>query len=223
MVLDPWTIDPSLVCASEDAHRACGSITPPPRWLCYQSSTLYAVIIRWDGNASIIQCSLSLHSAIPEPGVFFEHRESRPLKLEKCAQTIKEGGAIFALFRRFILGEMSVFDDALGLHFPFCQQLAQLIEAFGRLANDFAHDWFADFQNVAIGRSTDGGGAAFASQERHFAEAITGMQCANANWGSIFCYRNIGAAAQKQKHRIALGAFHDDAFASAEMIESRMF
>src|SRR5438046_8779700 len=28
MVLDPWTIDPSLVCASEDAHRACGSITP---------------------------------------------------------------------------------------------------------------------------------------------------------------------------------------------------
>ena len=145
------------------------------------------------------------------------------LQLEKGAQTTEESGAIFALFGRLILGEMSLFDNALRLHFSFCQQLTQLIETFGRLANDFAHDWFADFQNVAVGGSADGGGAAFAGQERHFAEAIAGMQCANANGGSIFCDRNIGAAAQKQKHRIALGAFHDEAFASAEMIESRMF
>jgi hypothetical protein len=70
---------------------------------------------------SIIQCSLSLHSAIPEPEMFFEKGESGQLYLEKCAQTSKESGAVFALLGRLILGEMSVFDDALGLHFSFCQ------------------------------------------------------------------------------------------------------
>src|SRR5215216_1478281 len=108
----------------------------------------------------------------------FSVRGISQLQLEKGAQTTKERGAIFALFGRLILGEMSV-DNALGFHFSFCQQLTQLIETFGRLANDFAHDWFADFQNVAVGGSADGSGAAFASQERHFAEAIAGMQRAN--------------------------------------------
>src|SRR5438270_2639369 len=117
---------------------------------------------------------------------------------------------------------MSLFDNALRLHFSFCQQLAQLIETFGRLANDFAHDWFADFENVTVGGCADSGGAAFASQERHFAEAIARMQCANANGGSIFRDRDVGAATQKHKHGIALGAFFDDALAPAEMIEPRM-
>src|SRR5437867_5550843 len=94
----------------------------------------------------------------------FRSEESRQSQLEKRAQTAEEAGAIFTLFRHFTFGEMSVFDDPLGLHFPFCQQLAELIETFGRLANYFAHDWFADFQHVAVGRSTDGGGATFASQ-----------------------------------------------------------
>src|SRR5947208_8295207 len=88
-------------------------------------------------------CSLSLHSAITDPKVFFEHRESGQLYLEKCAQTLKEIGTIFTFLGRLILGEISVFDNALGLHFLFCQQFTQLIETFGRLANDFTHDWFA--------------------------------------------------------------------------------
>ena len=50
------------------------------------------------------------------------------LQLEKGAQTTEEGGAVFALFGRLILGEMSVFDNALGLHFSFCQQLTAAIE-----------------------------------------------------------------------------------------------
>jgi len=108
------------------------------------------------------------------------------LQLEKGTQTTEEGGTIFALFGCLILGKMGVFDDALGFHFSFCQQLTQLIETFGRLANNFAHDWFANFQNVTVGGSTDGGGAAFASQERHFAEAISRMQRANAKGCSIF-------------------------------------
>jgi hypothetical protein len=91
--------------------------------------------------------------------------EVSQLQLEKGAQTTEEGGAVFALFGRLILGEMSLFDNALRLHFSFCQQLTELVETFGRLANDFAHDWFADFQNVAVGRSADGGSAALAGQE----------------------------------------------------------
>src|SRR5437899_791411 len=95
----------------------------------------------------------------------FRSQESRQLQLEKSAQTTEKSGAIFALFGRLILGQMSVFYDALGLHFSLCQQFAQSIETLRRLANDFAHDWFADFQNVAVGRGADGGGAAFAGQE----------------------------------------------------------
>ena len=78
------------------------------------------LIIRWDGVYSILQCP-SLHSAFPEPLVFSSMRESGQLYLEKCAQTLKESGAIFTLLGRLILGEMSIFDDALGLHLSFCQ------------------------------------------------------------------------------------------------------
>src|SRR5204863_4642441 len=116
----------------------------------------------------------------------FSVRKIWQLQLEKGAQTTEEGSAVFALFGRLILGEMSLFDNALRLHFSFCQQLTQLMKTFGRLANDFAHDWFADFQNVAVGGSADGGGAAFAGQERHFAEAIARMQLANIKGCSIF-------------------------------------
>ena len=83
-------------------------------------STLYAVIIRWDGSESILQRP-SLHSAFPEPLVFSSMRESGQLYLEKCAQTLKESRAIFTLLGRLILGEMNIFDDALGLHLSFCQ------------------------------------------------------------------------------------------------------
>ena len=99
----------------------CGSITPPPSWLCYQSSTLYAVLIRWDGSEfdyPMFAISIFRH---PRTWSVFAHRESGQLHLEKCAQTLKESGAIFTLLGRLILGEMSVFDDALGLHFSFCQ------------------------------------------------------------------------------------------------------
>jgi hypothetical protein len=99
----------------------CGSITPPPSWLCYQSSTLYAVLIRWDGSEfdyPMFAISIFRH---PEPGVFSGTRESGQLYLEKCAQTLKESGAIFTLLGRLILGEISVFDDALGFHSSFCQ------------------------------------------------------------------------------------------------------
>ena len=98
----------------------CGSITPPPSWLCSQSSTLYAVIIRWDGSEFDSPMSISTFR-IPEPLVFSSMRESGQLYLEKCAQTLKESGAIFTLLGRLILGEMSIFDDALGLHLSFCQ------------------------------------------------------------------------------------------------------
>ncbi len=59
----------------------------------------------------------------PSPSLesFSSIRESGQLYLEKCAQTLKESGAIFTLLGRLTFGEMSVFDDALGLHFSFCQ------------------------------------------------------------------------------------------------------
>src|SRR5207244_8317143 len=101
----------------------------------------------------------------------FSVRKIWQLQLEKGAQTTEEGSAVFALFGRLILGEMSLFDNALRLHFSFCQQLTQLIKTFGRLANDFAHEWFADFQNVGVRGSGDGGDRAVARQEHHLPEA----------------------------------------------------
>jgi hypothetical protein len=99
----------------------CGSITPPPSWPFYQSLTLYAVTTRWNGSEfdyPMFAISTFRH---PRTWSVFAHRESGQLHLEKCAQTLKESGAIFTLFGRLIFGEMSVFDDALSLHFSFCQ------------------------------------------------------------------------------------------------------
>src|SRR5438045_8547793 len=102
------------------------------------------LIIRWDGSEanSILQSSPPLHSAIPEPPVFSSMRESGRLYLEKCAQKLKESSAIFTLLGRLTLREMSVFDDALGLYFSFCQSFTTWIERYGRFAHDCAHQGF---------------------------------------------------------------------------------
>src|SRR5678810_953352 len=94
--------------------------TPPPKWLCYRCRragarpSTHLSFARTEAR-SVIQCSIV---------------EVSQLQLEKGAQTTKKSGAVFALFGRLILGEMSLFDNALRLHFSFCQQLTQLIETF---------------------------------------------------------------------------------------------
>ena len=47
------------------------------------------------------------------------------------------------------------------------------------------------------------------------------MQCADANGGTIFRHRDISASPEEHEHRIALGALFDEAFAPAEMVETR--
>ena len=74
------------------------------------------LFVRWDGS----ELNYPMF-AISEPLEFSSTRESGQLYLEKCAQALKEGRAIFTLLGRLIFGEMSVFDDALSLHFSFCQ------------------------------------------------------------------------------------------------------
>ena len=81
---------------------------------------LYAGIIRWDGSEFDSPMSISTFRH-PRTSSVFEHKRISQLYLEKCAQTLKEGGAIFTLLGRLVFGEMSVFNDAFGLHFSFCQ------------------------------------------------------------------------------------------------------
>src|SRR5258708_9336401 len=85
MVLGPWMLDPSLVYASEDVHRVCGSITPPPSWLCYQSSTLYAVIIPWDGSEFDSPMSISTFRHLRVASVFEHKRISPVIPRQMCA------------------------------------------------------------------------------------------------------------------------------------------
>ena len=102
-------------------HRVCGSITLPQAGCAARVPRSMQLIIRWDGSefdSPMFAISTFRH---PEPGVLFEHRKSGQLYLEKCAQTLEESRAIFTLLGRLIFGEMSVFDDALGLHLSFCQ------------------------------------------------------------------------------------------------------
>src|SRR5882724_2717845 len=101
-----------IACAAPYPRRQAGCATRARRSMQLSFAGMEA--------NSILQCP-SLHSAFPEPLVFSSMRESGRLYLEKCAQALKESGAIFTLLGRLILGEMSIFDDALGLHLSFCQ------------------------------------------------------------------------------------------------------
>jgi len=76
---------------------------------------------------------------------------------EERFQPLKERRGVFPLFGGLIRARRrGILKNAFGFHFAFRQQLAQLFQTIGRLANDIPHHVFADFHHVAITVSPHG-------------------------------------------------------------------
>ena len=64
------------------------------------------------------------------------------------AQSRQESGSILPLFRGLISREDRFFDNAFGLQSPRRQNLTQLSQALGCIANYFAHHSFIDLHRT---------------------------------------------------------------------------
>lgn len=138
-------------------------------------------------------------------------------ELEEDAELVDESVGVFGA-PGFDDGGFSIGgDDALRLHLALGKKFAELAEEVGIFLEAFGEDGFADLHHLAVGVGKDGGAAAFAGEERHFAEAIAAAQAGDVRGRTVAFDDHVGFAGDEDEHRIAVVALLDDFFIAAEV------
>ena len=138
-------------------------------------------------------------------------------KLKKHAQFVDETVGVFRALGLDDGGLRVGGEDAFGFHLAFGEQFAEFAQEFGVFLEAFGEDGLADFHDFAIRVRQNGGAAALAGQQGHFAKTIAAAQTGDVRGRAVAFDDDIRFAGDEDEHGIAIVALLDDFFVAAKV------
>ena len=138
------------------------------------------------------------------------------LDFEEGRDFFKEGSGVISFRGNDLSGFGGGGEDAFGAHATLGKEFAELLEEPSIFLEQTGDERFGDFAGFAIGLGGDGGAAGFASEERHFAEVIAGVNGGDNGFGGTDGDRDDGLATEDDEHGVAWLSLLDNDFPDPE-------